>query len=172
MLTVITPSNEASGWANHWIAIRGVDPEACAAATSRLALSVRAYHNEYMRGLERANQDLRAINVRLARESLGVHDAAAASVIRKLEDRIAQSKAEATEARLAERHWKDIADGNDWARRRAEQRLAQPRYRAVDAVRSRLLQLPANGSATALEWASKAVRLAGGLGTRGGDRRS
>jgi hypothetical protein len=67
----------------------------------------------------------------MARRWLGLHDAAAASVIRRLEEQTAAARA-----------WKEIADNNDYARQGLQRRLESPGHRLVDAVRDLLLAIP------------------------------
>jgi len=122
-------------WANHWLLLVNVDDGAVEGARARLGLAAGANHNAYMRQLEEANAELRRANTRLARRRLGVHDAAAASVLRRLEER-GDREASAAKAAAAEAEkWRAIADSNDWARRQLEQRLAEPRHRVADGVR-------------------------------------
>ncbi len=136
-------------WANHWLLVAGVDEGATSRARARMALAASPPHNAYMRHLERANDALRSTNARLGRKWLGVHDAAAAAVVRRLQERIEsiENRADGLEARAraaeaAAERWKGIADNNDWAREQLDRRLAQPHYARMDAVRDRVLSVP------------------------------
>lgn len=133
---------DEAAWANHWLLIAGVDAAALDGARLRLSVTAASNQSGYMRQLERANADLRRHNARLARTWLGIHDAGAAVVVKRIDER-----ASAAEESL--RHWKGeagkweaIADSNDWAFKDAQARLASPRYRAVDAVLGGLRRIP------------------------------
>lgn len=124
-------------WANHWLLV--ANPEADASAsTLRFSLASRPTDNGYMRALEQANAELYRTNNRLARAHLGVHDAAAAVMVRRVEEALARAAAAEAETE----RWHQIADNNDWARRDLELRLTARRYAAVDAVRDRVLRVP------------------------------
>jgi SAM-dependent methyltransferase len=136
-----TPGEDEAAWANHWLLLAGVDDAALASASARLSAAAALNQNGYMKLLERANADLVRHNARLSRTWLGLHDAAAAAMVRRLQE--AEARAEFAESE-AER-WEDIADNNDWARQERENelkgleaRLAGPRYAAMDAVYYRL----------------------------------
>ena len=121
-------------WAGHWIAMVGFDASAARQAAARLAFAAAPHQSAYVRDLELANAELRRMNARLARSWLGLHDAAAASVVRGLE-----------EQREAARKWKEIADNNDFARQGLERRLESPAHRGVDALRDLVRQIPGLG---------------------------
>jgi hypothetical protein len=99
----------------------------------------------YVAYLERSNRALSDANVRLARERLGVHDAAAAAVearrtelerrIQELERRILEL---GDELAAEKRHTQATYDL--WVG--AKQALQAPRYRAVDTVRDVAFSLP------------------------------
>jgi hypothetical protein len=86
----------------------------------------------YVAYLERSNRALRDANVRLARERLGVHDAAAATL----------------QAELAEYKRQAETNYDRWIG--AKNALEAPRYRAVDKVRDIAFLLP--GLGFALRW--------------------
>ena len=132
-------------WAGHWLVAVGVEPEQARTAAARLSAAAAPHQNAYMHDLERANASLLRANARLARGHLGVHDAAAASMVRRLEEMEQRAKAAEAEAEK----WQEIADNNDWAFQDAELRLAAlqarlalPRYAMVDALHDRLTALP------------------------------
>lgn len=129
-------------WANHWLLVAGVDEEATSRARARMALAVTPPHNAYMRHLERANDELRRTNARLSRAWLGVHDAAAAAVVRRLQEENDAGRERARVAEAEAEKWHAIADNNDWARAQLERRLAEPRYARMDAIRDRVLCVP------------------------------
>ena len=135
----VRPSDEDDGsWANHWLLLTGVDAADLEGARASLTAAITENQNGYMRLLERANADLRRHNARLARQWLGIHDAGAAAVLRRLEDAAAEAKHWESEARK----WKQIADQNDWAAKVANAELDRVRHRAVIAVSSRLSANP------------------------------
>ena len=152
--TLLGDADPGAAWANHWLLLAGVDPAAVDGAHARLELTAAANHNAYMRQLEHANAELIRANNRLARRWLGVHDAAAAVIVRRLEERVdkAVARAEAREADAG--RWEEIANNNDWARVQLEKRLSQPRYRMVDAVRDRIVSLP-GGRLVRSAWARR-----------------
>jgi 2-polyprenyl-3-methyl-5-hydroxy-6-metoxy-1,4-benzoquinol methylase len=122
-------------WANHWLILVGVEEAEVNGAEALLALAVAAHHNDYMRGLERANRELYRTNQRLARGHLGVHDAAAGSAEarrRRLEAQVGELTRELEEERTA--------------RLRHEAALTAPRYRAVDALRTLAFTVPGLGT--------------------------
>jgi SAM-dependent methyltransferase len=125
-------------WAGHWLVAVGFGAAAVEAASARVSLALAAHQHAYMRDLERANAELRRTNTRLAREHVGIHDAAAASLVVSLNERhdADTHRAEFAESEAAK--WKMIADNNDWARQQAEQRLAEGRHVAVDRAYERL----------------------------------
>jgi hypothetical protein len=85
----------------------------------------------YVAYLERSNRALRDANVRLARERLGLHDAAAATRWIALQEELAEYK------RQAETNYER------WIG--AKNALEAPRYRAVDKVRDIAFSLPGVG---------------------------
>ena len=132
-------------WANHWLLLTNVDSAEVARARLRLAFAAQPNHSAYMRILEGANAELRRANARLAREQLGRHDAAAAVVVRRLQERADAEEERADSAEAEARKWKDIADANDWGRRQAEGRLNAGAHRLVEATTRRLATAPAAG---------------------------
>jgi 2-polyprenyl-3-methyl-5-hydroxy-6-metoxy-1,4-benzoquinol methylase len=142
------PDDVAS--ANHWLILVGVDSQTVDAAEAALALTVEPQQNDYMRTLERANAQLYRANQRLARTHLGVHDAAAASVVTRattLEARVAALERELElERRTRVQH---------------EATLDAPRYRAVDSARAFAFRLP--GVGTLLRLRSRLIQRRGDL---------
>jgi SAM-dependent methyltransferase len=129
-------------WANHWIALVNVPVDDVAEAVARMGLSAAPNQNEYMRALERANDELWRANGRLARHQLGIHDSAAASVIGRLERRTqeAERRVRELEERLALEV--EVAKQNDRNFQNVRATLELPRHRAVDALHRRMLRLP------------------------------
>jgi SAM-dependent methyltransferase len=99
-------------------------PQAGDGVESAVVLAGGTPADVHVRRLEVANRELQRINTQLARERLGIHDAAAAALLRRLEDQTALAA-----------QWKRIADGNDWARRELEERLESRPHQAAEAVR-------------------------------------
>jgi SAM-dependent methyltransferase len=105
-------------YANHFLAcVNFGSNEAFADASSRIDVAVAPNLNRMMLSLALALQEQHRINVRLARDRLGVADSAAAALMQ----RIRQSDEVAEEVRRA---------------------LDRPRYRLVDAIRARLARIP------------------------------
>jgi hypothetical protein len=101
----------------------------------------------YIKFLHAANEELRHANARLAREHLGVHDSAAASLaprISELEKELAEQR------RIAQDHYDMLLQ--------AKATLEAPRYRAVDAGRAFLFKIP--GLSAALRLRSRLVQRA------------
>lgn len=135
----VVPHDTSAAWANHWLAVYGVDRETIGDAEVELRATAIPNHYRYMRALEQANRELLRTNRRLGHEHLGKHDAAAGITIGRLERRAADAEAEVE--RLEERLELEIevAKHNDAmfqeARRLlgvAENELKRPRYRAAD----------------------------------------
>jgi SAM-dependent methyltransferase len=151
------PVSDDGAWANHWLLLVNIDAAVVEEVRVRLSLAAAANPNAYMRQLEQANAELLQANRRLARQWLGIHDAAAAAVVRRLEERVEAAERDVEQARYETRQvqaeadkWQRIADDNDWGRRALETRLAEPRYAAVDAARDRLLAVPGGGALSRL----------------------
>lgn len=104
-------------------------------ASAQLGISVSARLATQLARLDDALEALREANVRLAREKLGRHDAAAGSVIGRSEREAAQWQERFEfEQQLAMRH-------HDWFKA-AEGRLDQPQYRAADRILATLRRIP------------------------------
>jgi 2-polyprenyl-3-methyl-5-hydroxy-6-metoxy-1,4-benzoquinol methylase len=142
----LDPRREGPEWANHWLVAVGIPREALQRATARLAFVVAPQASGYLRMLEQANAKLLQQNARLSQTWLGLHDAAAAAVLRRLEDQTAEAI-----------KWKAIADNNDFAREGLQRRLESPGHRMVERVRGTMLRLPG---------VSRAMRLRGKLSGR------
>ena len=99
----------------------------------------------YVAYLERSNRALRDANVRLARERLGLHDAAAATRWTALQEELAEYK------RQAETNYER------WIG--AKNALQAPRYRAVDKVRDVAFSLP--GLGFVLRWRKQRLKARG-----------
>jgi 2-polyprenyl-3-methyl-5-hydroxy-6-metoxy-1,4-benzoquinol methylase len=147
---------DETAWAGHWIVAVGFGVAAVEAASARVALALASPQHAYMRDLERANLELRRANARLARKHLGVHDAAAASIVAGLSERMETEKRRAVHFEAEAEKWEQIADSNDWARKQLEQRLAEPRYAAMDRTRDMILRIP--GVSLAARGASRLAR--------------
>jgi SAM-dependent methyltransferase len=132
-------------WANHWLILAGVDAAEVDGAQAALTLAAAAYHNEYMRTLELANEELLRANVRLGRTRLGVHDAAAAST---------EAHRTELEAQVGELTRKLEAQRAETQRQKAK--LTAPRYRAVDAIRTLAFTVP--GVAVLLRARSRSIQ--------------
>jgi SAM-dependent methyltransferase len=135
-------------WANHWIALVNVPEETVSEALARMRVSAVPNQNEYMRALERANEQLWQTNGRLARQHLGVHDSAGASVVGRLDRRTkeAERRTRDLEERLALEV--EVAKQNNRNFESARAVLHTSRHRAVDALHRRLVRLPGGGFIT------------------------
>ncbi len=125
------PERDDPAWAGHWLMLAGFEEDAARAAAARFAFAAQPNQNAYMRDLERTNEGLWRENSRMARRWLGLHDAAAASVERRLEEQTESA-----------RKCKEIADNNDWARQGLQRRLDSPGHRLVDAIRDLVFSVP------------------------------
>lgn len=96
----------------------------------------------YVAYLERSNRALRDANVRLARERLGLHDAAAATRWTALQEELAEYKRQA------------VTNYERWIG--AKNALQAPRYRAVDKVRDVAFSLP--GLGFVLRWRKERLK--------------
>lgn len=139
-------------WANNWVAVVNVPHEELRRVTARVRLTASANNNEYMRTLERANSELERANRRLARGWLGVHDAAAATVLHRYGRRATQAEArvEELERRLAIEI--EVAKENDRLFQQARRALASPRYQAVDRGRDLVMAIPGAGRLLRTLW--------------------
>lgn len=98
---------------------------AFAALIEPVATGVR---EEQLRAQERAVEELRTANVRLAREHLGRYDSAAASIVHRLEERYERER--------------EIAIENDRLYQDARRRLAQPHHVAADKLVGLIKRIP------------------------------
>lgn len=145
-------------YANNYIAVIGFGDGAVGEATAQLNLVTTPSHNRYMLELQAANEELRAANRRLSQAWLGVHDAAAASIVARYERdqwrlRQLEEQFELQEGGFlatVERYEKAIEMERAWR--------DAPRYKAVDAVRDRLLKLPGFGGGAERAWRRVAGR--------------
>ena len=136
-------------YANTYIALVGFGPDAVEDVTANLNLVATPNHNRYMLELQVANAALRDANRRLGKGWLGKSDAAAASVVARYkrdQQRLAEyERLEAEEwPKTVERYEKQIELMRAWH--------DAPRYRAVDAVRDRVLKLPGLGRSAEQTW--------------------
>lgn len=114
-------------YANDFIAVVGFDREKVGRVTAELNLVATPNQNRYMLELERANADYFRLNRQLARGIYGKYDAAAATLISRLENAALaeQRRAKDLERRLVE---VEAALHQEWAWRDAG------RYRAADRI--------------------------------------
>jgi hypothetical protein len=138
---------QESAWANHWVLVAGVDDAALERARALVGLAAAPQHNQYMRQLEAANAELLRANLRMGRAWLGIHDAAAAVIVRKLEERNEQLHKALLESRSQARQWKGIADRNAYARELLSKEAQRARYRIVDSVFGAVARIPLLGRA-------------------------
>jgi SAM-dependent methyltransferase len=150
-------------WANHWLLISGVPEAELERASAIVELTARANANEYMRHLEEANAELWRANARLGYGRLGTHDAAAAVLVRRYEERLRELEGSLALARTNLKSWKQIADGNDWARRQLLAEATRARYRMVDSAFGAFARVPGlrrlarGGFRTAIEEEARAT---------------
>ena len=86
-------------YANHFIASANFgSAPAAAGGRARMSLAVAPHYNRHVRNLERAYEDLRMTNARLARERIGTADTAAAKLLRQVDEDMERVRAEAAEA--------------------------------------------------------------------------
>jgi hypothetical protein len=103
--------------------------------TAQLDAQAAPLLSDQLARLERANRSLREANVRLAREQLGLHDAAAAAVAARrieLEDRVQELEEELARKTNEAAHYYRLHIGA----------LQAPRYRAVDKLRDIAFKVP------------------------------
>jgi hypothetical protein len=113
-----------------------------AAPSTQLEVAVDGQLAQQLERLDEALAALQEANVRLAREHLGRHDAAAGSIVSRLERRaqLAEQDAEHWKGRfefeqeLAMRHHEWFID--------AKERMNQPQYRAADRIVHALRRIP------------------------------
>jgi hypothetical protein len=118
--SLIGPDGDDGGDAVHFLVCVNVEP----ASSSMTDAEVVPLMTGYVRLLEEANRSLSEVNVRLAREKLGVHDSAAGALgpeMDELKRELAEQREIATQAKAA---------------------LEAPRYRAVDRLRSIVFGIP------------------------------
>jgi hypothetical protein len=136
----VDPAGEAAARERsvHVLVCANVDSAGLDAPDFTLDAAAEPLMTGYVRWLERANGELRAANTRLARERLGVHDAAAAAVEARrvgLEEQIAALEDQLEREREATRESHRQFLG-------ARSALEAPRYRAVDALRDLAFTIP------------------------------
>jgi SAM-dependent methyltransferase len=119
--------------ANHFMVCVNFDPaELTAAHRGRLQVNAAPAYNSYMRSLERANTDLRRANSWLARDRLGKSGSAAASALRRFEERSTALEAELatwrTRCEAAEQRAADVEAASRMLNRLAGARRLVRRY--------------------------------------------
>ena len=124
--------------ADHLIVVVGVDAAELERARTGLAHAAVPDDDEYVRSLERANAELHRANQRLARDRLGVHDAAAATAETR------RRRQEELEALLEQE--RAIAKRNHELMLQAQAALEAPRYKVVDAIRTLAFSIPGVGA--------------------------
>jgi hypothetical protein len=124
-------ARDEAEWANHWIVTVNVPVEQLRGASTRITFAAAPQASAYMRALEEANAELLRANARLSRTWLGLHDAAAASVLRRLSDKTADAE-----------KWERIAGNNDWARAQLERQLQTRHHRAAASAHAFVSGLP------------------------------
>ena len=90
-------------YANQFIALVNFGEEAGATASAVMRLEAEPISHRYVRGLESAVEELRAVNARLARQKLGMADSAAAALVARLhalEEELAQARITDQQAHL------------------------------------------------------------------------
>jgi SAM-dependent methyltransferase len=123
-------------YANHFILCVNLDEELRSSfPAARMHLAAAPVYNRYMLGVERANQELWRENTRLARGSLGKSDAAAATVIFRLQREL-RVRAE----RAEERNMSLEAEVTHLRHR--VRLLDAPRHLAVERARDRVMRSP------------------------------
>lgn len=127
----LAPVQDEAEWANHWIVTVNVPAEHLRGASAHITFAAAPQASAYMRALEEANAELVRANARLARNWLGIHDASAASVLKRV-----------TEMTAAAEKWEQIAANNDWARVLLERQLETRRHRAAEATHLFVGRLP------------------------------
>jgi hypothetical protein len=116
-----------------WIVVAGLPAEGEGAAP--MALALRTVHRAYARWLDAANAALREANVRMARERLGTHDAAAATIARKVT---------AVQAERDEIHEELLVVRNDAMQyfQITQRKLNLPHYRVAEGIAQRAGRIP------------------------------
>ena len=119
-----------------------VEPEELERAASvRLALALEDVHAAQLERLEAAYWSLRRANARLARENLGRHDAAAASVVGPLTTELEEIRRQlAIEV--------EVARQNDEYFQGARAKLDEPHHRAAERLYQVIAKLPGGGAIT------------------------
>jgi hypothetical protein len=115
-----------------WLVVAGLPASGQA---EPLALALGSVHRAYARWLDAANAALRRANVRMARERLGTHDAAAATIAR----RVTAAQAERDEAR--EELLKVRNEAMQYFQI-TQRKLNLPHYRVAEGVARRAGRIP------------------------------
>lgn len=131
----VTLSAEAGAIAG-WFVISGAAPGALDAICAQAHPSTILPTEVQLRALERANEELRRANTRLAREHLGRSDSAAASIIHQRDEARRLLAIEQQVARDNDRYFQD-----------ARRQLQRPHHRAADKLARLIRELPLVGAA-------------------------
>ena len=120
-------------YANQFLILVNVPEENVAGVSALMRLEAEPIHHRYVRALERANAELRAVNAKLWREKLGKADSAAASLVartRALEAELADTR------RLEHREWiESLHRQIDEGRRTIEEMQASRAWRLAEGYR-------------------------------------
>ena len=129
--------------ASAWLIAANVPADELEAATGTIASpAVTLVHSVYLQRLEAANASLRRANTRLAREHLGRHDSAAASVLWKLERALAESTAEVEQLKARLETEMEVARRNDEYFQDARRTLMKRPHRFVSGLERRFGRVP------------------------------
>lgn len=102
-------------WANHYIAVVGAPPDEVEESVARLRIATSPNYNSYLRALEESNRRLSRANAAMGRAWLGVHDAAAASVLARSHGRLDElTQALAVAETRAERAERSAWENDQW----------------------------------------------------------
>lgn len=152
--TVQLDGEQDLDWANQFLVLSGVDADDLLAPADALThLALGPVNHRYMRGLERANAELRSANGRLARERLGLGAGGAAAAVLRREDEVdvlrsllAAAEAERDAAQAAEAVAREQVDQERATT--AELRAERDDYRRAHVVvrHSRLTRLAARAA--------------------------
>jgi hypothetical protein len=129
-----------------WLVAAGLPADAALPGAAEGTITFAPAAWAYLARLERANEELQRANMRLARENLGVHDAAAASVIGRYEAQVTEERRRnmelsAENRRLAEQLEIEIevARRNDQYFQAARAKLNERHHRVIEGIHRRTI---------------------------------
>ena len=135
-----------------WLLAAGVPGDAVGAGLAEATITFAPARWAYLTRLERANEELQLANTRLARKSLGVHDAAAASVIGRIDAELREEQARNQQLAGENEYLKkqleievEVARRNDEYFQAARAKLNQRHHRLVEAVHRRTVRVLRKG---------------------------